>query len=169
MAISMPLSNSNEEENLPGITRQFLLFGQGGSLFAVELICVREVLSAREQQISPVPNTLPFLLGLTNLRGEILGVGDFGRFIDAEPTEIEHFQSRILVLESSSFDQSSEVIRMGLAVGWVEGVVSLNPDQIVSAVEVSEELAPLLKGLYDSEGRLLMILDVEAITKSERW
>ncbi|MCT7951781.1 chemotaxis protein CheW [Ancylothrix sp. C2] len=169
MAISIPLMGTNDGENLPSVTRQFLLFGQGGSLFAVELICVREVLGASEQPISPVPNTLPFLLGLTNLRGEILAVGDFGRFIDAESADIQHPQSRILVLESSNFEQPSDMIRMGLAVAGVEGVLSLNPDHIVSAVEVSEELAPLLKGLYDCEGRLLMILDVEAITKSERW
>lgn len=169
MAISIPQIDPNDRENLPSLTRQFLLFGQGGSLFAVELVCVREVLCAMEQPISPIPNTLPFLLGLTNLRGDILAVGDFGRFIDAESANIQHPQSRILVLESSNIEKSSEMIRLGLAVSWVEGVLSLNPDQIVSAVEVSEELAPLLKGLYDCEGRLLMILDVEAITKSERW
>jgi chemotaxis signal transduction protein len=60
-------------------------------------------------------------------------------------------------------------MRMGLAVSHVEGVLSLDPDQIVSAAEVSEELAPFLRGLYDCQGRLLMIVDVEAIAHSDRW
>ncbi|NJS12535.1 MAG: purine-binding chemotaxis protein CheW [Microcoleus sp. CSU_2_2] len=151
-------------------TKQFLLFGQGGSLFAVELEAVREVLSLKEQPISPVPNTLPFLLGLTNLRGEILAAADFGRFTGIEPVDTHHPQSRILVVEAPDpRDVRLSRMRMGLAVSGVEGVLPLNPDRIVSAIDVSPELAPFLKGLYNSEGRLLMIVDVEAIAHSERW
>jgi len=151
-------------------TKQFLLFGQGGSLFAIELDAVREVLSLKEQPISPVPNTLPFLLGLTNLRGEILAAADFGVFAGIESVDIYHPSSRILVVESPDpRDVRLSRMRMGLAVSRVEGVLPLNPDRIVSALDVSPELAPFLKGLYNSEARLLMIVDVEAIAHSERW
>ena len=151
-------------------TKQFLLFGQGGSLFGVELEAVREVLSLKEQPISPVPNTLPFLLGLTNLRGEILAAADFGVFAGIESVDIYHPSSRILVVEAPDpRDVRLSRMRMGLAVSRVEGVLPLNPDRIVSALDVSPELAPFLKGLYNSQGRLLMIVDVEAIAHSERW
>jgi chemotaxis signal transduction protein len=151
-------------------TKQFLLFGQGGSLFGLELDAVREVLSLKEQPISPVPNTLPFLLGLTNLRGEILAAADFGVFAGIESVDIYHPSSRILVVEAPDpRDVRLSRMRMGLAVSRVEGVLPLNPDRIVSALDVSPELAPFLKGLYNSEGRLLMIVDVEAIAHSERW
>ena len=152
------------------MTRQFVLFGQDKSLFAVELTAVREVLVLGDQTITAVPNTLPFLLGLTNLRGEILAVADFGRFMGAEPVESHQTKSRILVVEAPDpRDINLPSMRMGLAVSHVEGVLSLDPDQIVSAAEVSEELAPFLRGLYDSQGRLLMIVDVEAIAHSDRW
>ena len=151
-------------------TKQFLLFGQGGSLFGIELEAVREVLSLKEQPISPVPNTLPFLLGLTNLRGEILAAADFGVFAGIESVDIYHPSSRILVVESPDpRDVRLSRMRMGLAVSRVEGVLPLNPDRIVSALDVSPELAPFLKGLYNSQGRLLMIVDVEAIAHSQRW
>ncbi|MEG4393509.1 chemotaxis protein CheW [Microcoleus sp. BROC3] len=151
-------------------TKQFLLFGQGGSLFGVELDAVREVLSLKEQPISPVPNTLPFLLGLTNLRGEILAAADFGRFTGLDPVDTHHSSSRILVVEAPDpRDVRLSRMRMGLAVSRVEGVLALNPDRIVSALDVSPDLVPFLKGLYNSAGRLLMIVDVEAIAHSERW
>jgi chemotaxis signal transduction protein len=151
-------------------TKQFLLFGQGGSLFGVELDAVREVLSLKEQPISPVPNTLAFLLGLTNLRGEILAAADFGVFAGIESVDIYHPSSRILVVEAPDpRDVRLSRMRMGLAVSRVEGVLPLHPDRIVSALDVSPELAPFLKGLYNSQGRLLMIVDVEAIAHSERW
>jgi purine-binding chemotaxis protein CheW len=156
--------------NLTSGTKQFLLFGQGGSLFGIELEAVREVLSLKEQPISPVPNTLPFLLGLTNLRGEILAAADFGVFAGIESVDIYHPSSRILVVEAPDpRDVRLSRMRMGLAVSRVEGVLFVNPDRIVSALDVSPELAPFLKGLYNSEGRLLMIVDVEAIAHSERW
>lgn len=151
-------------------TKQFLLFGQGGSLFAIELEAVREVLSLKEQPISPVPNTLPFLLGLTNLRGEILAAADFGLFAGIDPVDTYNASSRILVVEAPDpRDVRLSTMRLGLAVSRVEGVLSLNPDRTVSAIDVSPDLAPFLKGLYNSEGRLLMIVDVEAIAHSERW
>ncbi len=151
-------------------TKQFLVFGQGGSLFGIELEAVREVLSLSEQPISPVPNTLAFLLGLTNLRGEILAAADFGRFTGIEPVDTHHPSSRILVVEAPDpRDVRLSRMRMGLAVSCVEGVLSLNPDRTVSAIDVSPDLAPFLKGLYNSEGRLLMIVDVEAIAHSDRW
>jgi len=157
-------------ENQTSGTKQFLLFGQGGSLFAIELEAVREVLSLKEQPISPVPNTLPFLLGLTNLRGEILAAADFGVFAGIESVDIYHPSSRILVVEAPDpRDVRLSRMRMGLAVSRVEGVLPLNPDRIVSALDVSPELAPFLKGLYNSQERLLMIVDVEAIAHSDRW
>ena len=102
-------------------TKQFLLFGQGGSLFGIELEAVREVLSLNEQPISPVPNTLPFLLGLTNLRGEILAAADFGVFAGIESVDIYHPSSRILVVEAPDpRDVRLSRMRMGLAVSRVE-------------------------------------------------
>ena len=150
---------------------KFILFSQNKSLFAIDLKAVREVLLFSEQSITPVPNTLPFLLGLTNLRGEILAVADFGRFIGAEPVDFHPERSRILVVEAPDpRDGKQPFIRMGLAVSHVEGVISLHLEQIVSAAEVSKELAPFLRGLYDERGRLLMIVDVEAIALAQdRW
>jgi len=149
---------------------KFIVFAQNQSLFAIDLTTVREVLFLSEQQITPVPNTLPFLLGLTNLRGEILAVADFGRSIGTESTNRSHPQSRILVLEAPDpRDVKLPVMKVGLAVSGVEGVQAINAENIVSAEEVSAELAPLLRGLYNLQGRLLMIVDVEAIANSDRW
>ncbi len=152
-------------------TELFLLFRQQETYCGVQLTSVREVLSLSHQPIYPVPNTPPFVLGLTNLRGEILAVGDLGVFIGTEArVDWQELNSRLLIVEAPSpQDGSSTKIRMGLAVSQVEGVVSLPTDRIVSAMDVKEEIAPLLRGLYYYEKRLLMILDIEAIAHSNRW
>ncbi|MFW6358308.1 MAG: chemotaxis protein CheW [Chroococcales cyanobacterium] len=163
----IPFSMVNQETKG---SHKFVLFRQETSQFAIEITSVREVLILETQPITSVPNTLPFLLGLMNLRGEILAIADFSRFIGGEGVARHQEDSRILVLEvPNPSDVKLPPIRMGLAVSFVEGVLSLNPDDIVSAEEVDEALAPFLRGLYDYQGRLLMIVDVEAIAQSERW
>ncbi|HLP91551.1 MAG TPA: chemotaxis protein CheW [Nostocaceae cyanobacterium] len=157
-------------KNQGNVTRQFLVYSQDASSFAVDLMMVREVLAPMEQLISPVPNTPNFLLGLMNLRGEILAVADFGQFIHLSPTDLNHSDSRILVLETTNPQNPRALpLCLGLAVSKVQGVLSLYPDLVISAVEVSAELVPYLQGLYDCDGRLLMILDVEAISQAECW
>lgn len=150
--------------------RQYLVFRQERSRFALSLVSVREVLRLNDQPITPLPNTVSFVLGLTNLRGEILAIADFGRLIGAEAVDRLHENSRILILEIPNPDDIKQsVLRMGLAVSEVEGVWQIPSEQIRSASEVDEELIPFLRGLYDDQGHLLMIVDVEAIAHSERW
>ncbi len=164
-------ATANFNHNKAGIIRQYVLFTQDLSLFAVEMTLVREVLFLHEQVITPVPNALPFLLGLTNLRGEIIAVADFGGFMGGTGIDTNLHQGRILVMEAPDpRDVKLPPIRLGLAVSQVEGVLTLDTDDIVSTAGVSEELIPFLRGLYDYQGRLLMIVDVEAIASwQDRW
>ena len=149
---------------------QFLLFKQDSSLFAIQITAVREVFTVSEQALAPVPNTPFFVLGLMNLRGEIIPVADFGYFINVKPVNRKSREGRILILETEdSRAQHILPMRIGLAVSGIEGVVNLYLENIASAAEVSRELAPILKGLYDLEGRLIMILDVETIAFAKDW
>lgn len=151
------------------VTQQYVLFRQERSIFAVKLVTVSEVLPCAEQPITAVPNTLPFLLGLTNVRGEILAVADFGRLINTETVDLHADSSRIIVLEASKSQSGGATVRCGLAVSQIEGVIPINLEQIVSAAEVSTQLAPFLCGLYDWDGCLVMVVDAQEIATSNCW
>lgn len=147
------------------VTKSYLLFSQSESLFGIELATLREVIPLTEPAITPVPNTLPLVMGLFNLRGEILAIADFGDMIGEAPTPRQIDQSRIMVLQvpQSQFEVDLP-IRFGLAVAQVTGVAQLQVDRISSAEEVGSKLTPLLQGLYNWQGRLLMLLDVRALS-----
>lgn len=163
-------SLSIREAPPPVTVRQYLLFRQDRVLFALPLASVREVVTLSEQPVTPVPNTLPFLLGLTNLRGETLAVADFGRFIGAESLGLESASARIVVLDVADPKSMTKAgMSLGLAVSSVEGVVNFNTDQLVSAADVSPEIAPILSGLYDWNHTLVMVVDAVAIATSHRW
>ncbi len=150
------------------VTQQYVLFRQGRSFFAVKLVTVSEILPCAEQPITAVPNTLPFLLGLTNVRGEILAVADFGRLINTETVDIRADSSRIIVLEATK-SQAGAKVRCGLAVSQIEGVIPIDSEQVVSAVEVSTQLAPLLCGFYAWDDCLVMVVDAQEIASSNHW
>ncbi len=153
---------------------QFLVFQHRTNRFAAELRLVQEVLATLEQPIAPVPNTEPMLLGLTNLRGEILPVVDFGQFIGAEPVICNTSDSRVLVLENTQVSSEQPIdrqttIRFGVAVEGVQGVVPIHRSKVELSGNVSSGLARYLQGLYDLDGQLLMLISVSAFANDSRW
>jgi purine-binding chemotaxis protein CheW len=70
-----------------GESLQVLVFRLADELYGLETVHVREVVPLRS--LVPVPCTPPFVLGLINLRGQILSVVDLRRVfgIPAEPIE----------------------------------------------------------------------------------
>ncbi len=120
--------------------RQYLLFGQEGSFFAVELVAVREVLPSREQPVSAGSQHTAVSAG-TDLPCAVkswpwgISVARLGtrRLTHKMPA----VASRLLEVPAPQ-DARLGTMRMVLAVSHVGGVIARNQDQIVSAVEVSE-------------------------------
>lgn len=68
---------------------EILVFELGGEEFALPMSSVEEVLPAT--QITPVPHSPYFLLGLSAVRGRVMGVIDAGRRYGIAPTLNTHF------------------------------------------------------------------------------
>ena len=149
---------------------QYVIFEQEQTSLAIALTSVREVLRLSEQPLTPIPNSPDFVLGLTNLRGDILTVADFGKFLGLPPLNLNHADSRILIVEAPTpQDSTRSVIILGLAVSHVDTVVSLDPQQMRSAAEASASLVPFLQGLYNHQGQLFSVIDIEAIATCSGW
>lgn len=150
---------------IQSITRPFLLIQQAGNLFGLDLAGVREVLPLADLLLTPLPNTARQVMGVFNLRGDILATTDFGSLIGLDPTTVTS-QSRVVVLEADKALGGSERIRFGVAVSQVGGVLPISPDAIGSAADTGSELVSVLQGLYDWQGKVVLILDVGGILRS---
>ncbi|MFO8038430.1 MAG: chemotaxis protein CheW [Sodalinema sp.] len=149
---------------------QYVILHQQQTRLAIALTSVREVLRLSEQRLTPIPNSPDFVLGLTNVRGDILTVADFGKFLGLQPLNPRHDESRIVVVEAPRRqDPTQPLIPLGLAVSHVETVVSLDPNQLRSAAEASASLVPFLQGLYNDHGQLFSVIDMAAIATCSRW
>ncbi len=71
------------------------VFELGAERYAVEARHVREVVAVPE--ITPVPDTRPWVLGLSNFRGELLAMIDLRRLVGLRPREDGH-RARVVVL-----------------------------------------------------------------------
>lgn len=96
---------------------EVLVFALSGETYAIETRAVREV--ARFADFTPVPGTPPLLLGLTNLRGEVLPVFDLRDLVGIAPKGLTDL-SRLLVLGDEReelgilADEAHEVRMLGL-------------------------------------------------------
>lgn len=132
--------------------------------FALPAMGIREVLSIASDQITPVPNVSPYLLGILNLRGRVVWVADIGQVLgEPKPISVDQGELSVIVVEAGE-------MMLGLAVASVKGMEWLNTDALQPSSHVNETLTPFLMGEWaQEEASPLPLIDPEAIVKSTRW
>jgi twitching motility protein PilI len=132
----------------------------GDSYWLLRLDETDEVLPLPE--ISPVPLTRPWYLGLANIRGVMANVVDFGAFMGDEPTS--RTPDCRLVLVADRFQSYS-----GLLIGRMLGLRNLQNLEARAASDASER-KPWLGTVYrDADGRTWNELDVAALVANENF
>jgi purine-binding chemotaxis protein CheW len=133
---------------------EMLSFLLGNEEYVVEVDRVREVLTPRE--ITPVPHTSKYFLGVCSLRGAVMPIIDLNSRLGLAASERDE-KSRIIVVSLGQDDQ------VGLFVDRVRGVVRFSPSAVQPAPETVEQGAgaEFLKGIARKNDRLYILLDVE--------
>ena len=139
---------------------QFVTFVLKDETYGINVMQVQEVL--RVSEIAPVPGAPPYVLGIINLRGNVVTVIDTrGRF-GLPPTEVDD-SSRIIVIES-------EKQEVGILVDAVAEVVELQSHEIDVAPNVgNEESSRYIQGVATRDNRLLILVDLNKLLTNEEW
>ena len=139
---------------------QWVTFRLENESYGINVMQVQEVL--RHTEIAPVPGAPPYVLGIINLRGNVVTVIDTrSRFAlpDAETTD----QTRIVIIEAES-----QVV--GILVDAVAEVVYLRQSEIETTPNVgNEESAKFIQGVCHKNDELLILVDLEKIMSEEEW
>jgi purine-binding chemotaxis protein CheW len=142
------------------IAEQYVVFSMAGTDYAVHIDNLTEI--GEPQKITPVPNVPDWVLGVANLRGEILSMVDLAAFFGIENLKRER-GARMLVAKTSAEDMT-----LGLIVERVEGIRSLGADQMVKpGAPLNDQVTPYLAGVCEESGRLVGILDFDRVLQSE--
>ncbi|WP_299415010.1 chemotaxis protein CheW [Acaryochloris sp. IP29b_bin.148] len=140
-------------------------FIESGQEFALPAQGIREVLALTPDQITLIPNVSPVLMGVLNLRGQVVWVTDIGQFLGhTKPLDTDCQEISIIAIESQE-------ITVGLAVDKVMGMDWLDADKLNPSLSASDNMAPFLKGewILSEANQYLRLLDPEAILRSARW
>jgi purine-binding chemotaxis protein CheW len=152
--------NASVEDSSKDALIQLVTFKLEEETYGINVMQVQEVL--RVAEIAPVPGAPDYVLGIINLRGNVVTVIDtrnrFG-LVAAETTE----NSRIVIIEGEG-----QVV--GIQVDSVAEVVELRESEIDSAPNVgNEETARYIQGVHTREGNLLIVIDINKLLSEEEW
>lgn len=139
---------------------QYVTFRLDDETYGIDVMQIQEVL--RYTEIAPVPGAPDYVLGIINLRGNVVTVIDTRRrfgLADAEVTD----STRIVVMESDS-----QV--MGILVDSVAEVVYLKASDIETAPNVgNEESARFIQGVCNRNGELIILVEFEKMLSDHEW
>lgn len=157
-------TNSNaiadKNENADDEVLQWVTFRLENETYGINVMQVQEVL--RYTEIAPVPGAPGYVLGIINLRGNVVTVIDTRARFGLQSAELTD-NTRIVIIEAEK-----QVI--GILVDSVAEVVYLRASEIDSAPNVgTEESAKFIQGVSNRENELLILVDLNKLLTDEEW
>lgn len=151
-------SNAKGSTNDPVL--QWVTFRLEDETYGINVMQVQEVL--RYTEIAPVPGAPSYVLGIINLRGNVVTVIDTRLRFGLEATDTTD-NTRIVVIEAEN-----QVV--GILVDAVAEVVYLSQSEIETTPNVgNDESAKFIQGVCHKNDQLLILVDLEKLLTDEEW
>lgn len=141
-------------ERLAQLGQEHCIFARNGELFAVPIHAAREVLF--DESPLPIPQAPEILVGVINLRGEVLPLVQFDLLVGFEPRAFRP-EDHVLVL-------SVDNVQMGLVVDRVREVRPVNPKD-VAPPQPGESKHLHVKGYWGSPMGKVALLDPHSLAR----
>lgn len=139
---------------------QCVTFRLADEVYGINVMLVQEVL--RWTEIAPVPGAPDYVLGIINLRGNVVTVIDT-RLRLGLPAREPDDSSRIVIIEAER-----QVV--GILVDSVAEVMDLSSSEIDSAPNVgNDESSKYIQGVASRDGDLLILIDLNKLLTDEEW
>ncbi|HMF53536.1 MAG TPA: chemotaxis protein CheW [Edaphobacter sp.] len=137
---------------------KYLIFQLGREEFGAGVMKVREIM--KMQEITTVPQTLPFVEGVINLRGRVIPVVDLRTKFGLERQEHTDRTCIIVVRAQSSEGE----MPMGVIVDGVVEVLTLNAADIEDTPDFGQGVSsPYLLGMAKIKGKVKILLDIDEV------
>jgi len=142
--------------------RQYLTFTLKEELFAIDISTVREVLDYTK--ITKIPHMPDFMLGVINLRGNVVPVIDMR--LKFGMTHIDKtINTCIVILE---VDFSGEELILGALVDTVQEVVEMGEEHIKPPPQIGVKMdTNFIKGMGERDENFIIILETNRIFSTE--
>jgi len=143
---------------------KYLTFFLAGEQFGIEITKIREILGVLD--ITPVPQTADFLLGVINLRGKVIPVMDLRLRFNQEYREPDE-RTCIIVVEVTKDD--GRRILMSMVVDQVNEVLNVGAADIDATPAFGANLdTAFIMGMAKTQGGVKILLDVDRIVQESQ-
>ncbi|MGD7034479.1 chemotaxis protein CheW [Methylotuvimicrobium buryatense] len=150
------MSEFDTKQNNP--VMQWVTFRLGDEKYGINVMQVQEVL--RVAEIAPVPGAPSYVLGIINLRGNVVTVIDTRNRFGLMSKETDD-NSRIVIIETESHI-------IGILVDSVAEVVELRSSDIETAPNVgNEDTSRYIQGVTSRDNELLILVDLNKFLSDE--
>lgn len=146
----------NRSERVSIIDYKMVTFALAGKDYAIDIMQVKEI--AKAGRFTFVPNTSPFVLGVYNLRGDIIPIIDLRIFfnIPTKTRESDALESMIII----NVDEQT----FGIVVDSIDKVVGISKSSIQPPHPIFGDInIKYIHGVVENQGRLYILLDVGRI------
>jgi purine-binding chemotaxis protein CheW len=150
----------NNEQTEQDQILQWVTFRLAGETYGINVMQVREVL--KHTDIAPVPGAPSYVMGIINLRGNVVTVIDTRMRFGLPDKEISS-QSRVVIIECEK-----QVI--GILVDSVAEVVYLYSSEIETPPNVgNDDTAKFIQGVCNRDNELLILVDLNKLLNDNEW
>lgn len=134
------------------------------SFYVGEALCGMDILKVQEInkliEMTRVPQAPEYVLGILNLRGEIVTIIDLGKKLGLKSTELNDKTRNIIV--------NSNGEHIGLMVEQISDVIQVEWEKVEPPpANIGDVQGKYFTGVFKTADRLIGILDVEKVLKEE--
>ena len=141
-------------------TLRWVTFHLGEEAYGINVMQVQEVL--RVSEIAPVPGASHYVMGIINLRGNVVTVIDTRSRLGLPPRDVDD-SSRIVIIEAGKHV-------VGILVDSVAEVIELRMSEVESAPNVGgDESSKYIQGVASVDGELLIMVDLNKLLSEDEW
>ena len=153
-------NTENRKEAVVNVDFKMVAFSLAGKDYAIDILKVKEI--AKAGRFTYVPNTSPFVLGVYNLRGDIIPIIDLRIFFNIEVPERTGNEIENMIIVSVE-DQI-----FGVVVDAIDKVVGIQKSTIQPPHPLFGDISiKYIAGVVESNNHLYILLDIDRIFGSK--
>lgn len=148
------------EQNLKGQNKtvELATFYLGEALCGMDILKIQEI--NKHMEMTKVPQAPDYIMGILNLRGQIVTIIDLGKKLGLSSTEMTSKRRNIIVNSQGEY--------IGLMAARISDVVQADTSRIEPPpANIGGVQGKYFTGVFKTEDNLVGILDVEEVLKEE--
>ena len=143
-------------------THQYLTFMLGGELFAIGILCIKEIIEY--SSLTEVPMMPAAVRGVINLRGAVVPVTDLLIRFGKKPSPVSK-RTCIVIIEVTGLGERQDI---GIVVDSVDSVLDIPASEIEPPPSFGAGIrTDFIRGMGKVNGKFVILLDVNHVLAVE--